>query len=74
MDLFLERARALGVEHAPPPPLVMGRHLIELGVVPGPALGELLRDVYERQLDGSAADFDAAFALARQLARERRLY
>ncbi len=74
MDRFVTRARALGVEHAPPEPLVKGRHLVELGVVPGPALGELLRDVYERQLDGSVADFDAAFALARQLARERRLY
>jgi tRNA nucleotidyltransferase (CCA-adding enzyme) len=74
MDQFLERARALGVEHAPPPPLVMGRHLVELGVAPGPALGEVLREVYERQLDGTAADFDAAFALARQIARERRLY
>ena len=74
MDRFLERARALGVEHAAPAPLVMGRHLLEIGVVPGPALGEVLRDVYERQLDGTAADFDTAFALARQLARERRLY
>jgi tRNA nucleotidyltransferase (CCA-adding enzyme) len=74
MDQFIERARALGVEHAAPEPLVKGRHLIELGVPPGPALGEVLRDVYERQLDGTAADFDSAFALARQLARERRLY
>ena len=31
MDWFLERARALGVEHRPPPPLLMGRHLLELG-------------------------------------------
>jgi tRNA nucleotidyltransferase (CCA-adding enzyme) len=52
MDWFLERARALGVEHAAPPPLVMGRHLIELGVTPGPHMGELLKRVYERQLDG----------------------
>ena len=74
MDRFLERARALGVEHAPPAPLVMGRHLLEIGVAPGPALGDVLREVYERQLDGTAADFDAAFALARQIARERRLY
>ena len=28
---FLERARALGVEHAPPGPLVLGRHLLALG-------------------------------------------
>jgi len=74
MDWFVSRARELGVEHAPPEPLVKGRHLLELGVSPGPALGEVLRRVYERQLDGSVADFDAAFALARELAREARLY
>jgi tRNA nucleotidyltransferase (CCA-adding enzyme) len=74
MDWFVARARQLGVEHAPPPPLVKGRHLVELGVSPGPALGELLREVYERQLDGGVTGFDAAFALARRLARERRLY
>jgi len=74
MDWFVERARALGVEHAPPEPLVKGRHLLEIGVVPGPALGEVLRQVYERQLDGSVADYDSAFALARELAKERQLY
>src|SRR5262245_4270028 len=74
MDRFLERARALGVEHAAPAPLVKGRDLVELGVAPGPALGDVLRQVYERQLDGTVADFDAAFALAREIARERQLY
>jgi tRNA nucleotidyltransferase (CCA-adding enzyme) len=74
MDWFAQRARELGVEHAPPEPLVKGRHLVELGVAPGPALGEVLRHVYERQLDGSVADFDSAFALAREIAKERRLY
>ena len=69
MDAFLERARALGVEHAPPEPLVKGRHLLELGVRPGPAVGEILKQVYERQLDGSVADFEAAMTLARQIAR-----
>ena len=74
MDWFVTRARELGVEHAPPEPLVKGRHLLELGVKPGPAVGEVLKQVYERQLDGSVADFDAAFALARDIARERQLY
>jgi tRNA nucleotidyltransferase (CCA-adding enzyme) len=74
MDAFLERARALGVEHAAPEPFVKGRHLLELGVHPGPAVGEVLRHVYERQLDGTVADFEAAMALAREVARERRLY
>ena len=74
MDLFLDRARRLGVEHAPPEPLVRGRHLLALGVKPGPAVGEVLKQVYERQLDGSAADFETAMAMARELARERQLY
>jgi tRNA nucleotidyltransferase (CCA-adding enzyme) len=74
MDWFVQRARELGVEHAAPEPLVKGRHLVDLGVAPGPALGEVLRQVYERQLDGRVADFDAAFALAREIAKERRLY
>ena len=33
---FLDRVEALGVEHAPPAPLLLGRHLIALGVAPGP--------------------------------------
>jgi tRNA nucleotidyltransferase (CCA-adding enzyme) len=49
---LLERARRLDVERQAPAPLVMGRHLIELGVPPGPAMGRLLDDCYEAQLDG----------------------
>jgi tRNA nucleotidyltransferase (CCA-adding enzyme) len=52
MDWFLARARALGVEHRPPAPLVLGRHVLEFGVAPGPRVGELLKQVYEKQLDG----------------------
>ncbi len=52
MDWFIERARALGVEHQPPAPLVLGRHVLDLGVPPGPRVGELLKQVYEKQLDG----------------------
>jgi tRNA nucleotidyltransferase (CCA-adding enzyme) len=52
IDWFLERARSLGVEHKPPPPILLGRHLIELGVEPGPEMGKILKAVYELQLDG----------------------
>jgi tRNA nucleotidyltransferase (CCA-adding enzyme) len=67
MDWFVERARALGVEHRPPAPLLMGRHLLDLGVAPGPRMGEILRAVYERQLDGEIATLDDACDAARQL-------
>jgi tRNA nucleotidyltransferase (CCA-adding enzyme) len=67
MAWFLERARALGVEHEPPRPILMGRHVLELGVPPGPRVGEILRAVYDQQLDGGVADLDAARDLARRL-------
>lgn len=62
MDWFIERARSLGVEHRPPAPILMGRHLIELGVAPGPRMGEILRAVYELQLDGVVTTLDDAIA------------
>jgi tRNA nucleotidyltransferase (CCA-adding enzyme) len=66
MDWFLERARALGVEHRPPAPMLMGRHLLELGVQPGPGMGEILKAVYELQLDGVVTTLEEARAAARQ--------
>jgi tRNA nucleotidyltransferase (CCA-adding enzyme) len=48
MDWFLERARSLGVEHRPPGPILLGRHLLALGLKPGPRIGEILKTVYEQ--------------------------
>jgi tRNA nucleotidyltransferase (CCA-adding enzyme) len=67
MDWFLERARALGVEHAPPPPLVMGRHLLALGLSPSPRVGEILKQIYERQLDGEITTLDEGLTLAKEI-------
>lgn len=71
MDWFIERARALGVEHRAPEPLLKGRHLLELGIAPGPRVGELLKQVYERQLDGAIVSVDEAIAEAKELLKER---
>ena len=70
MDWFLDRARALGVEHAPPAPLLLGRHLLALGLQPGPRVGEVLKQVYERQLDGEVRTADDAIEIAKQLVRD----
>jgi tRNA nucleotidyltransferase (CCA-adding enzyme) len=67
MDWFIERARALGVEHRPPEPLLRGRHVLALGVAPGPRVGEILKQVYERQLDGDIASVDEGIEAARSL-------
>lgn len=45
-------AGRLEVEAAAPKPLVLGRHLIALGMKPSAKFGEILRRLYEAQLDG----------------------
>jgi len=65
MDWFLTRARALGVEHQPPAPLLLGRHLLALGLTPGPRVGEILKLVYEKQLDGEIRTVDEGIEAAR---------
>jgi tRNA nucleotidyltransferase (CCA-adding enzyme) len=67
MDWFLGRARELGVQHAPPEPLVKGRHLLALGLAPGPRVGAVLKQIYERQLDGSIRTLEDGLELARIL-------
>jgi tRNA nucleotidyltransferase (CCA-adding enzyme) len=64
---FLQRARELGVQHEPPKPLLLGRHLLDLGVTPGPQMGVILRQVYERQLDGRVTSLDEAIEAAREV-------
>ena len=65
MDWFLDRARLLGVEHQAPTPLLLGRHLLAMGVSPGPQMGVWLRQVYEKQLDGEVTTIEQALAAAR---------
>ena len=67
IDWFERRARELGVEHRPPEPLVKGRHLLELGVPPGPGMGAILREIYERQLDGRVTTVEEGMDAAREV-------
>lgn len=66
-EWFLQRARELDVEKRPPDPLLLGRHLLELGLQPGPEMGEITRAVYEMQLDGRVRTLDDAIDEARKL-------
>jgi tRNA nucleotidyltransferase (CCA-adding enzyme) len=70
-EWFRERTRELEVEHRPPDPFLLGRHLLELGVQPGPEMGEITRAVYEMQLDGRVRNLEDAIAEARTLIGER---
>jgi tRNA nucleotidyltransferase (CCA-adding enzyme) len=59
-EWFIARARELTVERRPPEPLLLGRHLLDMGLSPGPKMGEVTRAVYEMQLDGRVTTLDQA--------------
>jgi len=69
MDWFLERARAIGADKGPPAPILLGRHLLALGIRPGPRVGEILKAVYEQQLDGSVTTLEEALKRAQEILR-----
>jgi len=64
-EWLLARARALELEAAAPRPLVLGRHLIELGLAPGPDFGPVLAACFEAQLDGAFASLEQGIEFAR---------
>jgi tRNA nucleotidyltransferase (CCA-adding enzyme) len=66
-EWFIARARELSVETGPPPPVLMGRHLIELGLKPSPLFGKILDAVYELQLDNRVRTLEEAREEARKL-------
>ncbi|HEV7797235.1 MAG TPA: HD domain-containing protein [Pyrinomonadaceae bacterium] len=66
-EWFIERARELEVEQQPPAPILLGRHLLELGLKPGPRMGEITRMVYEMQLDGRVRTLDDAKNLVKEI-------
>jgi tRNA nucleotidyltransferase (CCA-adding enzyme) len=60
LEYLLETARRLEVSTAAPRPILLGRHLLERGRPPGPAMGALLAEAFEAQLDGAFADLEGA--------------
>lgn len=67
-EWFIEKVRDLQIEKKAPEPILMGRHLLDLGLEPSPRFKEILEAVYEMQLDGKVSDLNGALAAARTLA------
>jgi tRNA nucleotidyltransferase (CCA-adding enzyme) len=66
-EWFIEHAHQLDVASKAPAPLLLGRHLLEMGLKPGPGIGEITREVYEMQLDGRVASLDEAKEVAKEM-------
>jgi tRNA nucleotidyltransferase (CCA-adding enzyme) len=64
-EWFIEKVRELNVEHRAPSPILMGRHLIEMGLKPGPLFKKILDAVYELQMDGKVTNLEEAIKEAK---------
>ena len=66
-EWFIERVRELELQDGAPAPILLGRHLLEMGMQPGPRMGEITRAVYEMQLDGRVTSLAEAQRAAAEL-------
>ncbi len=60
MKAMLDVAHNLNIQTQRLEPLLLGRHLLELGISPGPKMGEILKLVFDRQLNGEVQSVEEA--------------
>jgi tRNA nucleotidyltransferase (CCA-adding enzyme) len=70
MEWFLAHVNELHIPVKAPEPILLGRHVLALGLQPGPRVGQITKAVYELQLDGQVTTLDEAIAAARKLVEE----
>ena len=63
---LLDQASKLDVRDEKPKPFLKGRHLLQLGMRPGPQMGKVLEEAFTLQLDGAIISLEEAKAWANQ--------
>ncbi|HRH47018.1 MAG TPA: hypothetical protein PKY82_35555, partial [Pyrinomonadaceae bacterium] len=70
-EWFIEKVRELKVETKAPEQILLGRHLIELGLTPSKFFGDITKAVYELQLDGKVTNLEEALAEAKKIIKSK---
>lgn len=70
-EWLLKKATELAIQDSAPKPILLGRHLVELGIKPGPHFGKILDRAYEAQLEGEFADEASGRAYLREATKEK---
>jgi tRNA nucleotidyltransferase (CCA-adding enzyme) len=60
VKLLLRRAHDLELKQQAPRPVLLGRHLIEIGLQPGEQFGGILEKAFDAQLEGAFGDLNGA--------------
>lgn len=66
LSWLLEAAERLKVKDTAPKPILMGRHLIELGFKPSKEFSDILKTVFNAQLNGEFSNLDGAKKFLRE--------
>ena len=66
VKMLLSRAHELEVQSSAPKPILLGRHLLELGLSPGKEVGQILHEAFEAQLEGNFFDLPQALRWLRE--------
>jgi tRNA nucleotidyltransferase (CCA-adding enzyme) len=70
IDELVARAHALAIADSAPRPLILGRHLLQLGRKPGPEFTPILDAAFEAQLDGAFTDEAGGIAWLRDFLKQ----
>lgn len=60
----LKQAKRLKITKNPPKPLLLGRHLLQLGYTPGTFMGIVLKTIYKRQIENEITTSEQAIQFA----------
>lgn len=71
-EWLLKKAEELQVKDNAPQPILLGRHLIDYGIKPGPDFGKILDHCYQAQLDGKFTDAASGQTFLKQAVAELR--
>jgi len=69
-EWLIRKFQELNVSKETIQPLIQGRDLIPLGVAPGPDMGRLLKQLYQKQLDNEFETHEAGMTAAHALIQE----
>ena len=64
-DWLWQQSQRLQLKKEPPTPILQGRHLIEMGLQPGPSFKKLLAQAFDAQLESLFVDEHTALAWAK---------
>jgi tRNA nucleotidyltransferase (CCA-adding enzyme) len=70
IERFEQHTVAANVSNKKTEPILMGRHLLERGMMPGVEMGKILKTVFDAQLDGMVKTLEDAFNLVGDLCQE----